>query len=151
MMQEGGGKLSRKSNKIATTLTQGSLAVVTPSTKISVREQAQAKKIKLGKKKGLADFFGQGPQVPAPSREDTPIDAIVQQRENRITNYKVGDKLHPTKLVSLNGLTKVNATKKIQTEGDEERGKEDRQTMGKKNTKKSTCKGLDDENSCRSK
>ncbi len=66
MMQEDGGKLSRKSNKIAKTPTQGSLAVVTPSTKISKREQAQAKKIKQGKKKGLADFFGQGPWVPAP-------------------------------------------------------------------------------------
>jgi hypothetical protein len=125
--------------------------VVTPSTKISEREQAQAKKIKQGKKKGLADFFGQGPRVPAPSWEGTPINAVVQQRENRITNYKVGDKSHPTKLVSLNESTKVNATKKIQTEGGEERGKEDRQTMGKKNTKKPTRKGSDDKNSHRSK
>jgi hypothetical protein len=48
----------------------------------------------------------------------------------------VGDKSHPTKLVFLNESTKVNTTKKIQTEGGGERGKEDRQTMGKKNTKK---------------
>ncbi len=95
MMQEDEGKLSCKSNKIAKTPTQRSSAVVTPSTKISKREQAQAKKIKQGKKKGLADFFGQGPRVPAPSREGTLIDAVVQQRENRITNYKVGDKSHP--------------------------------------------------------
>jgi hypothetical protein len=151
MMQEGGGKLSRKSNKIAKTLMQGSLAVVTPSTKISKREQAQAKKIKQGKKKGLAEFFGQGPRVPASSREGTPINAVVQQRENRITDCKVENKLHLTKLVSLNVSTKVNATKKIRTEGGGERGKEDRQTMGKKNTKKSTRKGSDDENSRRSK
>ncbi len=98
MMQEDGRKLSRKSIEIAKTPTQGSSAVVTPSTKISKREQAQAKKIKHGKKKGLADLFGQGPGVPAPSWEGTPIDAIIQQRENRITDYKVGDKSHPTKL-----------------------------------------------------
>ena len=63
----------------------------------------------------------------------------------------MGDKSHPTKLVSLNESTKVNATKKIQTEGGGERGKEDRQTMGKKNTKKPTCNGSDDKNSRRSK
>jgi hypothetical protein len=58
-MQEGGGKLSRKSNKIATTPTQGPFAVVTPSMKASKREQANAKKIKQVKKRGLEDFFGQ--------------------------------------------------------------------------------------------
>ncbi len=132
MMQEDGGELSRKSDKIMKTPMRGSSAVVTPSTKISKREQAQAKKIKQGKKKGLADFFGQGPRVPAPLREGTLINAVIQQRENRIANYEVGDKSHPTKLVSLNRSTKVNATKKIQTEGGGERGKEDRQTMGKR-------------------
>ncbi len=81
MMQEGGGKLSHKSDEIAKTPTQGSSAVVTPSTKISKREQAQAKKIKQGKKKGLADFFGQGPRVPVPSREGTPINAVIQLGE----------------------------------------------------------------------
>ncbi len=68
----------------------------------------------------------------APSREGTLIDAVIQQRENRITNYEVGDKSHPTKLVSSKESTKVNTTKKIQTEQGGERGKEDRQTMGKR-------------------
>ncbi len=80
----------RKSNKIATTPMQGSSAVVTPSMKMSEREQANAKKIKQGKKKGLEDIFGQGPRVSAPLRKGTPIDAIVQQRENRSTNGKGG-------------------------------------------------------------
>ncbi len=87
--------------------------------------------------------------MPAPLREGTLINAAVQQRENRITDCKVGDKLHLTKLVSLNGSTKVNATKKIQTERGGERGKEDRQTMGEKNMKKLTQKCSDEENSRR--
>ncbi len=80
--------------------------------------------------------------MPAPSWEGTLINAAVQQRENKIIDCKVGDKLHLTKLVSLNGSTKVNATKKIQTEGGGERGKEDRQTMGKKKMKKNDSKVL---------
>jgi hypothetical protein len=140
----------RKSAKIATTPTQGSSAVVTPSTKMREREQANAKKIKQGKKKGLEDFFGQGPQVSAPSREGTLINAVVQQRENRSNDGKGGDKPHLTRLVSLNGLTTAYAMKKLQAEGGGERGK-DEQTMGKKDTKKMTCKSLDDKNSRRSK
>jgi hypothetical protein len=60
-MQEGGGKSSRKSDKITTIPMRGPLAVVTPSMKASEREQANAKKIKQVKKKGLEAFFGQGP------------------------------------------------------------------------------------------
>jgi hypothetical protein len=56
-MQEGGGKLSHKSNKIATTPTRGPFAVVTPSTKASKREQANAKKIKQVKKRGWKPFL----------------------------------------------------------------------------------------------
>jgi hypothetical protein len=94
MMQEGRGKSSRKSDEIATTLMQGLSAVETPSKKISKREQANAKKIKQGKKKELEDFFGQGPRVSAPLREGTPIDAVVQQRENRSTNGEGGVTSH---------------------------------------------------------
>jgi hypothetical protein len=77
MMQGGGGKLSCKRDKIAMTPMQGLSAVVTPSTKMREREQANAKKIKQGKKKGLEDFFGQGPWVSAPLREGLPIDAVI--------------------------------------------------------------------------
>jgi hypothetical protein len=151
MMQGGRGKLSCKRDKIAMTPMQGLSAVVTPSTKMREREQANAKKIKQGKKKGLEDFFGQGPWVSAPSREGTPINAVVQQRENRSNDGKGGDKPHLSKLVSLTGSTTAYATKKLQAEEGRERGKKDRLTTGKKDTKKTTCKSLDDENSGRSK
>ncbi len=110
--------------------------MVTPSTKMSKREQANAKKIKQGKKKGLEDFFGQGPRVSAPSREGTPINALVQQRENRSNDGKGGDKPLLTKLVSLSGLTMAYATKKLQAEGGGERGKKDGRTMGKRTQRK---------------
>ncbi len=125
--------------------------MVTPSTKMREREQANAKKIKQGKKKGLEEFFGQGKWVSAPSQEGTPINAIVQQRENRSSDGEGGDKPHLTKLVSLNGSTMAYAMKKLQAEGGGERGKKDGQTMGKKDTKKTTRKSSDDKNSCRSK
>jgi hypothetical protein len=139
-MQEGRGKSSCKSEMIAMTLTQGSFAVVTPSTKASKKEQANAKKIKQVKKKGLDTFFGQGPQVPGPSQEGTPINAVVQQRENRSTDVKGGDNPHLPQLASLTRLTKAYAAKKLQAEGGGEKGKEDGQTKGRKDTKKSTRK-----------
>ena len=89
-MQASRAKSARKSNKIAETPTQDPAAEVTPSMKISKREQEKAKKTKQGKKKRLANFFGQGPCVPALPREGTPIDAVVQQRENRGTDHKEG-------------------------------------------------------------
>jgi hypothetical protein len=79
-MQAGKGKAARKSDKITATPTQGPSAEVTPCVKVNEREQAQAKTIKQARKKGLEDFFGQGPRVPAPSREGTPIDAVVKRR-----------------------------------------------------------------------
>jgi hypothetical protein len=76
-MQAGEGKAAHKSNKIAATLTRGPSAEVTPCLKVNEREQAQAKKIKQARKKGLEDFFGQGPRVPALSWGGTPIDAVI--------------------------------------------------------------------------
>ncbi len=141
----------RKSNEIAMTPMQGPSAVVMPSTKASEREQANAKKIKQNKKKGLEAFFGQGPWVPGPSREGTPINVVVQQRENRSTDVEGGDNPHLPQLASLTRSTKACATKKLQTEGGGEKGKEDAQTKGRKDTKKSTRKSSDDENSRKSK
>jgi hypothetical protein len=115
------------------------------------REQVNAKKIKQCKKKGLEDFFGQGPRVSAPLREGTLIDVVVKQRENRSNNCKGADKPHLTKLVFLNRFTTAYAMKKLQAEGGGERGKKDGQTTGKKGTKKMTRKSLDDKNSHRSK
>ncbi len=77
-MQASGGKSARKSDEIAETPMQDPAAEVTPSMKIRQRDQAKAKKTKQGKKKRLANFFGQGPCVPAPPREGTPIDAVIR-------------------------------------------------------------------------
>jgi hypothetical protein len=151
-MQASREKSACKSNKIAKTPLQDSSAEVTPSMKISKREQAKAKKIKQGKQKRMADFFGQGPRVPAPLQEGTPIDAGIQQRENRGTDCKEGKGKSPsTELVSLKRLTKVKAMKQLQTEDKGERRQGDGQTSSKKSTKKSSCKGSDDKISCQSK
>ncbi len=136
---------------MATTLTQGPFAVVAPSTKASQREQANTKKTKQVKRKGLEAFFGQGPRVPGPSREGTPIDAVIQRRENRSTDVKGGDNPHLPQLASLTRSMKAYAAKKLQAEGGREKGKEDGQTKGRKDTKKSTHKSSDNENSCKSK
>ncbi len=84
-------------------------------------------------------------------REGTPINAVVQRRENRSTDVEGGDNPHLPQLDSLTRSTKAYATKKLQAEGGGEKGKEDGQTKGRKDTKKSTCKTLDDENSRKSK
>jgi Ulp1 family protease len=120
--------------------------------KISKREQAKAKKNKQGKKKGLANFFGQEPCVPAPPREGTPINAVVQQRENRGTDREEGKGKSPlTELASLKRLTKVKAMRHLNAEDEGERVQGDGQTLLKKSTKKLSRNGSDDEISCRSK
>jgi hypothetical protein len=151
-MQASGGKSARKSNKITETPAQGPSAEVTPSMKISKREQAKAKKNEQGKKKGLANFFGQGPHLPPPPREGTPIDAVVQRRENRGTNRKEGKGKSPlTELASLKRSTKVKATKHLKIEDEGERGEGDGQTISKKSTKTLSHNGSYDEISRQSK
>jgi hypothetical protein len=56
-MQTSGGKLARKSDKIAQTPMQDVSAEVTPSTKNSKRDQAHYKKSKQDKKKEFAIFL----------------------------------------------------------------------------------------------
>jgi hypothetical protein len=139
-MHASGGKSACKSNKIAKTPMRGSSAEVTPSMKISEGEHAKAKKIKQGKKKRMANFFGQGPCVPAPPRGGTPINAVVQQRENRVTNREEGKGKSPsTESVSLKRSTKVKAMKQLQTEDKGERGQGDGE-ISKKSTKKSSVR-----------
>ncbi len=105
------------SNKIAQTPTQGFSAEVTPSAKMSKREQVHYKKRKQDKKKELVFFFGQGPRVPALLQEGTPIDVVVQIRENRRTNLEEGKRESPLKEVAyLKGLEKVNVKKKPRAE-----------------------------------
>jgi hypothetical protein len=120
--------------------------------KISKREQAKAKKIKQGKKKRLANFFGQGPRVPAPLQEGTPIDAVVQQRENRGTDCEAGKGKSPSMEVApMKRSTKVKATKQLNTQDEGERGQGDGQTLLKESTKKSSHNGSDDKISCQCK
>ncbi len=53
MMQAGEEKAARKSNESTKTPTRNSSAEVTPSMKVSEREQAEAKKVKQVRKKEL--------------------------------------------------------------------------------------------------
>ncbi len=141
-----------KNNKIAETPARGPSAEVTPSMKISEREQAKAKKNKQGKKKGLANLFGQGPRAPALPREGTPINAVLQQRENRGTDCEEGKGKSPlTEFASLKRSMKVKAMKHLKTEDEEERGQGDGQTLSKKSTKKLSRNGSDEKISCQSK
>ena len=74
-MQEGEGKATCKSDKIAPTPPRGHLAEATPRPTVNERAQAKAKK-----KKGLEGYFGTGARVPPPNREGTPIDAVGKRR-----------------------------------------------------------------------
>ncbi len=78
-MQTSGEKLACKSNMLAQTPMLDVSAEVTSSAKNSKKEQAHYKKSKQDKKKELANDFGQGPCVPAPLWEGTPIDIVVQK------------------------------------------------------------------------
>jgi hypothetical protein len=106
MMQAGEGKAACKSNKITKTPTRNPSVEVTPSMKVSEREQAEAKKVDQVRKKELEEYFGKGPHVQAPSRECTLINAVLQQREKGCPNHGEG-KERPTKLVPLKGATKA--------------------------------------------
>jgi hypothetical protein len=144
-MQAGKGKAARKSNEITATPTRGPSAEVTPRLKVNKREQAQAKKIKQARKKGLEDFFGQGPCVPALSWEGAPIDAVVGQRgdENKAIDWKEGKGTFPP-TESSKGLPTVKATMHLQTKEYGEGGQGEGQSKSKKGMKKSSQKGLDD-------
>ena len=87
-MQEGEGKATRKSDKIAPTPPRGTLAEVTSRPTVNKRAQAKAKK-----KKGLEGYFGTGARVPPPNREGTPIDAVGKRRgeEDRTNDHTAGE------------------------------------------------------------
>ncbi len=86
-MQEGEGKATHKSDKIAPTSPRGYLAEVTPRPTVNERAQAKAKK-----KKGLEGYFGTGARVPPPNREGTPIGAVGKRRgeEDRTNTRTAG-------------------------------------------------------------
>ena len=109
MEKERAGKAACKSGKITWTPACPILAAVTP--KASKREQANNKKWKQIRKQQLEEFFGQGPQVTAPSKEGTPIDVILQRRE-RNSDHDKGKRGETTSL--LDKTTKTTKPKKQQ-------------------------------------
>ncbi len=88
----------------------------------------------------------------APSREGTPIDAVVKQRgvKNKAIDQKEGKGMFPP-TESLKGLPTVKVTMHLQRKEDGEGGQGEGQSKSKKGTKKSLRKGSDDETSRRSK
>ena len=137
-MQESEGKPSRKSDKIASTPTRGQTAEVTPRLNATEREQANTKKAKHTKKKGLENYFGTGVRMPPPSLAGTPIDAAGKRRGGVHKEGK--DKRTP----------QSGANSDTRNKGeDNQRGESAGST--RKSSKKSPPKGSDDEHSRRSK
>ena len=139
-MQEGKGKVARKSDKIAPTPPQGHSAEVTLRKMANERAHAKAKK-----KKGLEGYFGTGAYLPPPNLEGTPIDAVGRRRggEDKANNRTRGEGerlLKPT----------ADRYKAKSTKGGEgnQRGNHEKST---KKSKKSPRKSLDDEHSRQSK
>ena len=120
-MQASGEKLACKSDEIAQTprlLSRGNTQRKDQQEGIGALQKEQTRQ-----KKELADFFGQGPRVPAPLREGNLIDVVIQRRENRRTNLEEGMGESPLKEVAyLKGLEKVNAKNKPLAEKDGQRG-----------------------------
>jgi hypothetical protein len=85
----------RKSDDITRTPTRGQALAITPSKKkTSKREQGSAKKSRQGRKKGLLEFFVDGPQVKAPATDGTPIKTAKNQTErtpSSINTTKIRD------------------------------------------------------------
>jgi hypothetical protein len=83
---------ARKSNNITRMPIRGQAPATTPNEKkTSKREQGSAKKSRQGRKKGLLEFFGDGPLVKAPSTDGMPIETVKNRRE------KTGPGNKPTK------------------------------------------------------
>jgi hypothetical protein len=82
MEKEREGIAACKSNEITGTPAYSISRAVTP--KAHEREQANHKKSKQIRKQQLEEFFGQGPRVTAPSKEGTPIHAVLQCRERAL-------------------------------------------------------------------
>ncbi len=139
-----------KSGKITKTPMRNPSAEVTPSMKVSEREQAEAKKVKQVRKKELEEYFGKGPRVQAPSREGTPINTVLQQREKGRPDHGEG-KERPTKLAPLKGATKAKVQTPQQMEDNGEEGQGGGNTKTKNSKKKSPHKSSDDKTSRKSK
>jgi len=169
-MQDSEGR-SRKSDEITATPKRGQAAEVTPRPKTSEREQANAKKAKHQKKKGLENYFGMGERVGPPSLVGTPTDAAGKRRgeghkdgqgndtrksqaEGNIHSRDKGDEgqqgAEGFKDRGNIGISRAGGDKGTR----EERKVDQKGTSSgnsRKNSKKSSPKGSDDEHSRRSK
>ncbi len=149
-MQAEEGKVARKSGEITQTPTRNPSAAVTPSMKVSKREQAEAKKVKQIRRKELEAYFGKGPCVQAPPREGTPINTVLKQRGKGHPDHGEG-KERPIKLAQVKGATKATVQTPQQMEDNGEEGQGGGNTKTKTSKKKSPSKGSDDETSRKSK
>jgi hypothetical protein len=76
---ESRSKSVQKSNDITMTPVRATKDITAPKT--GEREQTTAKKSHSARKKDLLSFLGEGAQMPPPSKEGTPIDAVKMQRK----------------------------------------------------------------------
>jgi hypothetical protein len=105
---------------------------VTPNAKkASEREQDRAKKSKQDKKNNLLKYFGDGAQVSAPMIAGTPINAVTQRRESRVTGTntpnEAGDKEGKRKRPELRKFSKITPSKVSMPEGKANKGTEPRE------------------------
>jgi hypothetical protein len=102
---------------------------VTPNAKkASEREKDRAKKLKQDKKNDLLKYIGDGAQVPAPMIAGTPINAVTQHRESRVTGTnapdKAGDKEGKRKRPESRKFSKITPSKVSMPEGKANKGTE---------------------------
>ncbi len=105
---------------------------VTPNAKkASEREQGRAKKLKQDKKNNLLKYFGDGTRVPAPMIAGTPINAVSQRRESRVTGTnaldEAGDKQGKRKRPESRKFSKITPSKVSMPEGKANKGTEPRE------------------------
>jgi hypothetical protein len=104
---------------------------VTPNAKkASEREQDSAKKSKQDKKNNLLKYFGNCAQVSAPMIAGTPINAVTQCRESRVTGTntlnEAGDKEGKRKRPESRKFSKITPSKVSMPEGKANKGTEPR-------------------------
>jgi hypothetical protein len=92
-------KSAQKSKDKMETLARNLSGAITPNKKkASKREQDLPKRSWSMRKKGLLKFFGEGPHVPAPTTEGTPIEAATKRRDKRPSGNTNSKKRKPVEL-----------------------------------------------------
>jgi hypothetical protein len=117
---------ARKSDDITNTPIRGQAPATTPNKKkTGGREQGSAKKSRQGRRKGLLEFFGGGPQVKAPSTDGTPIETVKNRRE------KTGPGNNPTKKRDSSRQNKAIGRKKSRSDDEDSEVQVDLEQMEK--------------------